>query len=254
MKYFFVIFLVISSSVFGQKALFIEPIIGVAGSQAQHIQKSLFVEKKSEWREFIGLSLRLQSNPNWNFALAYHTANGMGASIGFRFNGEANLLNGKDECGARRCFYTLEKGLSQISGQVSRKIFNDIHFLPINIEQGLHLFVFDIGLIAGANYNFLWGTSSYNITGQATLTEGFQAQTNQLRNHNISTALGIFLQFKHFDKNTARLSFIYSRGLSDLLKAEINYQIGQNNYQHTFRHRGDVLMLQISIPIRIISF
>ncbi len=29
-------------------------------------------------------------------------------------------------------FIYLEKTISQISGQVSRKIFNDIHFLPIN--------------------------------------------------------------------------------------------------------------------------
>lgn len=177
----------------------------------------------------------------------------MASSLGFQFTEEATMLNRKN-CGSRRCFYLLDRALSQIGGQASRSVFNNIHFLPINIEKGLHLFVFDIGFITGVNYNYLWGKSDYSVSVQATLTEGFEAQAIQLSNHNFSVSTGIYLQFKHFDRNTTRLSFIYSRGLSDLLKAEVNYQIGQNNYQHTFRNRGDFFLLQISAPIRILSF
>lgn len=249
----FLYFLQFSSNLFAQKSFFIEPIVALSGSFAQEVQKTPFVEKKNQWRENIGIALNFESNPNWRFSMGLNYGVGIEAVTGFQFVSEAATLN-NNSCNARRCFYELSRNFEQISLQVNRKISKNLHFLPVNMEKGLHLFVFDVGLLVGTSLNILSGTPKYNISAKASLTESFEARAIQENGQNLAAVIGFFLQFKHFDKNTIRLSLIYNRGISDLHRAEINYQIGQNTYQHIMRHRGDLLSVQLSMPIRLIIF
>lgn len=111
--------------------------------------------------------------------------------------------------------------------------------------------LFRLRVLAGASYDYIM---PFTDEGELDFFSSGSYRLNVVDRSSYSIFAGLNLQFFNFKKDHFQLSVLYSKGLSQVLEAEIDYSLPSGNYQATIGSRGSYFLIQLGYPIKVVDF
>jgi len=242
-------------SAYGQKQLFITPSLGMSFPLCYTIAPaegdSGYGSNTFDFGASFDLSLQYQINPRWIIFGGWRAS---GGDTGFSFKygdkqqdsfyGRLSVASGTKSIpvGFMRYLSTQKwfkmKRRSAILENIS----------GVKNEDVLYLVLFKLRLLAGVSHNYVVPATNDNQL------DGFSSGTylySVNKRNSLSAFLGLNLQFFNYDKNHFQLTILYSQGLSQVLTADVDYQVSSGNYEAILGSRGSYISLQLGYPIKL---
>jgi len=239
---------------YGQKQLFITPSLGMAFPLCYTIAPaegdSGYGSNTFDFGASFDLSLQYQINPKWIFFGGWRASDDTGFSFKYG-DKQQDSYSGRFSSAS----YTSRIPVGFMRYLSTQKWFKMKRRSAIleNIsgvknEDVLYLVLFKLRLLAGVSYNYkVPSTNENEVVGFSSGTYLYSLNTR----NSLSAFLGLNLQFFNYDKNYFQLTILYSQGLSQVLTADVDYQLSSGNYEAILGSRGSHISLQLGYPIKL---
>lgn len=249
--------IVFAHYVYGQRQLFITPSLGMAFPLAYTISPADgdkgYRANTFDFGASLDISLQYQVNQNWIIFGGWRA----GSDTGFGFlwgDAKRDFVKGRltSSSTSFRFPIGIEKTIATKKwGKINRRTEILKNISGSKNEDVLYLILFRLRILSGFSYSytppatydnelqsFSYGTYTYNVIDRTSF----------------SVFVGFRLQFFNYEKDHLQLTALYSRGLSQVTKTDVDYQLPSGNYSATLGSRGSYFSLQAGYPIRLIKF
>lgn len=231
----------VTLSAYGQRELQLKPSIGLQfpfNSKATNSGETFKVNNYN-----FGLDAGLIIEYKWTDKDALITGwNSTGLGYGFRF--------GSPSIGfTRRTNITKTLNVFPIAYQ---RHLTTVKMFKLKTPKELYAILFRIRLLSGLSYYYSPPMTDDNTTYTACLGD-CMIQDIVVRRRNAAIIAGLNLQFFNYERNSFQFTLLYSKGLFEQTKANINYRLTNSSLDETATivSRGSYLSLQISYPIKL---
>lgn len=253
--FFFLVFVHVASH--GQRQLSITPAVGMSFPLSYSIDRTgddigYRAQVFTFFPSFVA-DLQYQHDKNWIFFGGWHAGDNTGFHLRYG-DSKRDLREGRLSIGA----YTsrLQVGaIHHVSTHKWVKLKKRATILGRTTvppgDEMLYLLLFRLRILAGGSFNYLVpSTDEGELEGFSSGTFVFSVKDR----YSYSAFIGLNLQFFNYFRNHFQLSFIYSQGLSEVITANIDYQLMSGQYETTIGSRGSYFIIQLGYPIKVIDF
>lgn len=249
-----VVFVQIAS--YGQRQLSLTPALGIAWPFSYAIERpvgDIGYHQYSNLGISFNVNTEYQFNQNWTLFGGWHFGYNTAFHLGY---GDPKRDFKRGRLGNSATTHRLQLGgLKYLSTQKWFKLKHREMMLRRTTvrpkDDLLYLMLFRLRALSGLSYNYIVPSTYENVL------RGFTSGTSIFTIENrssLSMFFGLNLQFFNYDKNHFQLSFIYSQGLTQVLNADIDYQLPSGNYETKIGSRGSFFLIQLGYPIKLIDF
>lgn len=256
-KNLFLLLVFIHAASHGQRQLSITPAAGMSFPLSYSIDRTgddigYRAQVFTFFPSFVA-DLQYQHDKNWIFFGGWHAGDNTGFHLRYG-DSKRDLREGRLSIGA----YTsrLQVGaIDHVSTHKWVKLKKRATILGRTTvppgDEMLYLLLFRLRILAGGSFNYLVpSTDEGELEGFSSGTFVFSVKDR----YSYSAFIGLNLQFFNYFRNHFQLSFIYSQGLSEVITANIDYQLMSGQYETTIGSRGSYFIIQLGYPIKVIDF
>ncbi|WP_299761900.1 hypothetical protein [uncultured Pontibacter sp.] len=242
-----------------QEKLFIKPHIGAQVPFARYDRSigkaSTFKPKYFDITDNLGVTLQLKLSEIWGLETGWSKGN---IGWGYQISIPEHLLNDPYPRPVRK--HSLSNYIHRFPLQ-ALYTFRDITYFPLNRERNLYLFNFRLHAIAGTSLDYIDYKSTFDSgvmelgTSVPSSNSIDLAEEVTIRSRwGASVRVGIGMQYLHNGKERLELNLYYSRGLRDMVQADVDYSMNSESRTTRMLARGSLIGLTLAYPIRLKTF
>jgi hypothetical protein len=198
------------------------------------------------------LNLKYQHNANWAFFAGWLASDNSAIHMNYGTS-ETDFTEGKLsmaaytprlQLGAQRYLTTCTWfKIKRREGIMKQNNLSNNHIL--------YAVLFRLRALAGASYDYIM---PFTDEGELEFFSSGSYRLNVVDRSSYSIFVGLNLQFFNFKKDHFQLSVLYSKGLSQVLQAEVDYSLLSGDYHATIGSRGSYFLIQLGYPIKLVDF
>jgi len=243
-------------NVYGQRQLFITPSLGMAFPLSYtiipaHGDKG-YRANTFDFGASLDLSLQYQINQHWIIFGGLRVSDDSG--FGFLYGDtKRDLVKGRltSSTNAFRFPFGIEKNvLTKKWGKIDKRTEILKNISGSKNEDVLYLILFRLRILTGLSYNYTPPATYDN----ALRSFSYGSYTKNILDRNsFSVFIGFRLQFFNYEKDHLQLTALYSRGITQVAKIDVDYQLPTGDYSAILGSRGSYFSLQLGYPIKLIN-
>jgi hypothetical protein len=242
---------------FAQKKLFLKPHLGGQAPYA-HYDRSVGKDNTFKPRYFditdnYGIILQLKLNDTWRIATGWSKGNiGWGNKIRTPDKFSKNPYKGSS------LHHSVSNYIHRFPVQISRKL-KTIAYLPIDRNQNLYLFNFELHVLSGISIDHIDHKSRFDDYEEKWTFPYkdeilYQERISILNRWGASAMAGLGMQFYRLGKERFDLNLFYSQGIRNMIQSDVSYTMNTETRHSRMLTRGSFIGATLGYPIRLKTF